>query len=171
MKELIIAAIIMLGIVLQGTVLPFLEIRGVRPDLLLTILVGMGLAGGNPVGLVVGLCAGLLVDVVYGQAVGLHALIYMLIGFGAGLFYKKQFMKHLMPLILTACACFAKNFVLFAYLFFRQVDFNGAAFWAQVVFPEMLYSLVFAYPVYFLMKWLFSKKMMERRIRGHWFDF
>ena len=40
-----------------------------------------------------------------------------------------------------------------------------------MVFPEMGYTLVLAYPVYFLMKWLFGKKVMDRRVRSNWFEF
>jgi rod shape-determining protein MreD len=172
MKELIIAAMIALGFFLQTGLLPFLEIRGIKPDLLLVMLVGMGYCGGNPLGLIAGLCAGVLIDVIYGQAFGLNALIYMLIGFGAGIFYNKNiFGKHFLPLILTAGACLMKNIILYIYLFFEQTEVNPGAFWGQIVFSEMLYSLLLAYPIYFLMNWLFKKKVMDRRIRGNWFEF
>jgi rod shape-determining protein MreD len=171
-KELILAAIVSLGLVLQSSLLPFLEVRGVKPDLLLVMLVSMGFCGGNPLGIAVGLITGLLVDVLYGQALGLHALQYMLIGFGAGLFYNKvTYAKLLYPMMLTVGACLIKNILLYLYLFFSQTDVGAGAFFGQVVFPEMGYSLVLAYPVYFLMKWLFGKKVMDRRVRGNWFDF
>ena len=172
MKELILAVIVSLGLVLQSSLLPFLEIRGVKPDLLLVMLIGMGFCGGNPLGITVGLITGLLVDVLYGQTLGLHALLYMLIGFGAGLFYNKvTYAKLLYPMMLTIGACLVKNFVLYIYLFFSQTDVNAGAFLTQMVFPEMGYTLVLAYPVYFLMKWLFGKKVMDRRFRSNLFDF
>jgi rod shape-determining protein MreD len=170
-KELILAAMISLGLVLQSCLLPFLEIKGAKPDLLLTMLVGMGFCGGNPVGILTGLATGLLVDILYGQALGLHGLIYMLIGFGAGLLYNQvTYAKLLYPALLTAGACLAKNFILYVYLFFAQTEMSSGAFFSQVVMPEMGYTLILAYPVYFLMKWLFSKKVMDRRFRQNWFD-
>lgn len=172
MKELIVAAIVSLGLVLQSSLLPFWEVKGVKPDLLLVMLVGMGFCGGNPLGISVGFIVGLLVDVLYGQALGLHALQYMLIGFGAGLFYNKiTYAKLLYPMMLTIGACLIKNILLYFYLFFTQTEVGAGAFLSQVVFPEMGYSLILAYPVYFLMKWLFGKKVMDRRVRGNWFDF
>lgn len=171
MKELILAVIVSLGLVLQSSLLPFLEVKGIKPDLLLVMLVGMGFTGGNPLGILVGLATGLLVDVLYGQTLGLHALQYMLIGFGAGLFYNKvTYAKLLYPMMLTIGACLIKNILLYFYLFFTQTDAGAGAFLSQVVFPEMGYSLVLAYPVYFLMKWLFGKKVMDRRIRENWFE-
>lgn len=172
MKELILAAIISLGLILQSSVLPFLEVKGVKPDLLLVMLIGMGFWGGNPLGISVGLATGLLVDVLYGQALGLHALQYMLIGFGAGLFYNKViYAKLLYPMMLTIGACLIKNILLFLYLFFSRTDVAVGAFMTRVMFPEMGYTLILAYPVYFLMKWLFGKKVMDRRVRESWFDF
>ena len=172
MKELIVAAIVSLGLVLQSSLLPFLEVRGIKPDLLMVMLIGMGFCGGNPLGIIVGLATGLLADVLYGQALGLHALQYMLIGFGAGLFYDRvTYAKLLYPMMLTVGACLLKNILLYFYLFFSQTDMNAGAFVSRVVFPEMGYTLVLAYPVYFLMKWLFGKKVMDRRVRSNWFEF
>jgi len=171
-KVLIVSAIVSLGLVLQSSLLPFLEVRGVKPDLLLVMLVGMGFWGGNPLGITVGLLTGLLMDVLYGQALGLHALQYMIIGFGAGLFYNRiTYARLLYPMMLTVGACLIKNILLYLYLFFSQTDAAAGAFISQVVFPEMGYSLILTYPVYFLMKWLFSKKVMERRVRSNLFDF
>jgi rod shape-determining protein MreD len=171
-KELILAVIISLGLVFQSSLLPFLEVRGVKPDLLLVMLVGMGFCGGNPLSIFTGLIMGLLADILYGQVLGLQALQYMLIGFGAGLFYNKiSYAKLLYPMMLTVGACLIKNILLYFYLFFSQTDVSAGAFIGQVVFPEMGYTLILAYPIYFLMKWLFGQKVMERRIRGEWFDF
>lgn len=70
--------------VLQMGVVTDFELFGVHPDLMLLVAICGGLAGGPSRGAVVGFCAGLLSDLLLSGALGVTALAFALVGFGAG---------------------------------------------------------------------------------------
>jgi rod shape-determining protein MreD len=85
LARLRLGALLLLGVLLQTTVVPDLRIRGVCPDLMLLIAVCVGLVGGAEQGAVVGFGAGLLADLfLQTTPFGLSALAYCLIGFAVG---------------------------------------------------------------------------------------
>jgi rod shape-determining protein MreD len=80
-----LAALIIVGIVLQTTIVPDMRVQGVCPDLMLLAAVCAGLTGGAEQGAVVGFSAGLLTDVFLPTTpLGLSALAYCVIGFAVG---------------------------------------------------------------------------------------
>ncbi len=78
---------------------------GIRPDCLLALLVSLGVLLGQSDGLILGLVAGLLSDVLFGRAVGLGAVAYMLAGVAGGLFYKKFYADNIVIPAATAAVC------------------------------------------------------------------
>jgi rod shape-determining protein MreD len=85
LARLRLGALLLLGVLLQTTVVPDLRIRGVSGDVLLLIAVCAGLVGGAEQGAVVGFGAGLLADLfLVTTPFGLSALAYCLIGFAVG---------------------------------------------------------------------------------------
>jgi rod shape-determining protein MreD len=79
------AALLLLAVLLQTTLVGDLRFRGVCPDLMLLIAVCAGLARGPEQGAIVGFTAGLLTDLfLQTTPLGLSALAYGVIGFGVG---------------------------------------------------------------------------------------
>jgi len=80
-----LAAVLVIGIVLQTTVVAGVAVLGVHPDLMLLAAVSAGLVGGGEQGAVVGFGAGLLADLFLPTTpLGLSALAYCVTGFAAG---------------------------------------------------------------------------------------
>lgn len=81
-----LAALVLLAVVLQVSVLSQLAVRGVVPDLALVLVVAVGLARGARSGAVVGFWAGLLLDVAppADHVAGAWALVLLLVGLLAG---------------------------------------------------------------------------------------
>ena len=89
-RKLILAVLILLAFVLQGTVFQTLSIASIVPNLLLILTVSFGFMRGKKEGLFVGFFAGLLLDIMFGTVIGFYALIYMYIGYLNG-FFKRIF--------------------------------------------------------------------------------
>ena len=87
-RKLILAVLILLAFVLQGTVFQTLSIASIVPNLLLILTVSFGFMRGKKEGMFVGFFCGLLIDIFYGSMIGFYALIYMYIGFCNGFLYK-----------------------------------------------------------------------------------
>jgi rod shape-determining protein MreD len=80
-----LTALLLIGILLQTTIVPDIRLRGVCGDLMLLIVICSGLTGGAEQGAVVGFAAGLLTDLFLPTTpFGLSALAYCLTGFAVG---------------------------------------------------------------------------------------
>ncbi|WP_441246119.1 rod shape-determining protein MreD [Kitasatospora sp. McL0602] len=86
-RILLSAVLVLLGLVIQVSVLGRLQLPGATPDLLMLIVVGLALVIGPSGGCAIGFSAGLLADLAppSDHAVGRYALVLCLLGYGAGL--------------------------------------------------------------------------------------
>jgi len=83
-RVLALGAVLVVAVVVQSTVLAGLRLAGVRPDLLVVAVVAVAMASDAPTGAVFGFAAGLVADLLFDLPVGVSALVYTLVGFGAG---------------------------------------------------------------------------------------
>ena len=117
-RKLILAVLILLAFVLQGTVFQTLSIASIVPNLLLILTVSFGFMRGKKEGLFVGFFCGLLIDIFYGNMIGFYALIYMYIGFGNGFLYKIFFDEDVkVPMVLVAVSDIAYGVIVYGLQF------------------------------------------------------
>jgi rod shape-determining protein MreD len=69
----------------QTTIGPLMGVLGVAPDLVLIVVVCWAVVMGSQEGMMVGALGGLLLDLMSGAPLGMHALVLALIGYLAGL--------------------------------------------------------------------------------------
>lgn len=80
-----VAAILVVALAIQSTVLTKVTLFGVIPQLVFVAVVSLAFLEGEKVGVVVGFAAGLLLDFQLPASIlGLTALVYTLVGFGVG---------------------------------------------------------------------------------------
>ena len=85
MARIRLAAVLVLALLLQTTVVPDLRVLGVCADLMMLCTVCAGLAGGPELGGVVGFGAGLMTDLFLTTTpLGLSALSFSVVGYGVG---------------------------------------------------------------------------------------
>ena len=84
MKILLKFLLIVLALLLQGAWVQKLAIYGVKPDVVLLVLVYIAISGGQIQGALFGFCSGLLLDVYDPPAMGVNALTNSVIGFAVG---------------------------------------------------------------------------------------
>ncbi|MEW6182407.1 MAG: rod shape-determining protein MreD [Bacillota bacterium] len=85
MRVILMLCLIAVAILLEQTVLNFLRVAGVKPDLLLLLVVFNGFLKGPREGAFWGFIAGILEDLAFGYYIGLHALSKLAAGYVAGL--------------------------------------------------------------------------------------
>jgi rod shape-determining protein MreD len=85
-----LAAIVLIAVLVQVSFLSYLSILGASPDVLPVVIAILGLLGGALTGAVVGFAAGLLVDSLLLQTLGVSSLILLSVGYLAGR-YREQF--------------------------------------------------------------------------------
>jgi rod shape-determining protein MreD len=79
-----IALILLVTVLLQTSFFSYLSFLGTTPNLLPVVIVALGLLGGAVVGAVCGFAAGLLLDSVLLQTLGVTSLVLLSIGYLAG---------------------------------------------------------------------------------------
>lgn len=87
------AAIVVLGVLLQLSFFSRVEVFHASPDVLPAIVIALGLLGGSMTGAVSGFAVGLLVDCLLGGALGASSLVLLGVGYLAGLF-RERFEIH-----------------------------------------------------------------------------
>jgi rod shape-determining protein MreD len=82
-----VAAVVVVALALQSTLLARLTLLGVIPQLVLVVVVSLAYTDGERVGVVVGFTAGLLQDLLLPpqSILGLTALVYTFVGYAAGI--------------------------------------------------------------------------------------
>ena len=76
--------IIFIGFILQTTALHAIKLADVVPNILLILTVCYSYMRGRTSGLLTGFLCGLLLDMQFGNVIGLYAFVFMTIGFLCG---------------------------------------------------------------------------------------
>ena len=96
-RLLALAAVLVVAVLIQSTVLARLRLAGVRPDLLVLAVVSVAVATDPTTGAVFGFVAGLVADLLFDLPVGVSALVYTAVGFGVGV--ARVYVTSQLPLV------------------------------------------------------------------------
>ncbi|GAB6158221.1 rod shape-determining protein MreD [Desulfotomaculum varum] len=145
MRNVVFLLLILIALLLQSTIFTFFQMAGIKPDLVLMLVVFNSFLRGSREGAFLGFVAGLAEDVFSGSYIGLNALTKMLAGYLVGLaearFYKESViivsLVTFMVAIINQLACYALLFYL---------DIAVAPFFAlaQVMLPAAVYTALLA---------------------------
>ena len=148
-RPLVLAAVLVVAVLLQSTVLAELRLAGVRPDLLVLAVVAVAMASDATTGAAFGFVTGLVADLLFDLPVGVSALVYTATGFAVGA-VRVYVTSHrpLVHLVLVGAASLASAWC--CGLLLRVFDLST---WAAVVRAGPLVALFnllltpFVYPV------------------------
>ncbi|MBO6133068.1 MAG: rod shape-determining protein MreD [Lachnospiraceae bacterium] len=150
--------------VFQCTVCKAIALGGVGPDLPLILTVSIGFMRGRKEGMLIGLLCGLFRDILYGNGLlGLYALIFVYIGYFAGIFNKLFFAKDLkFPVFLIGLSDLSYGFILYVLTFLlrRRLDFTY--YLLHIILPETVYTSILGIAVYGLLMKLEKKLENDR---------
>ncbi|MGI6064880.1 MAG: rod shape-determining protein MreD [Bacillota bacterium] len=163
MKIFMFSAFVLFNLIFQATILPEFTFRGVKPDLLLIIVIFAALLKGTVTGVKVGFFIGLAQDLLSGKFIGLFMLSKMFTGLCVGLVESKIFKEnYLVPIVVLFFGTILHEFL---FTFFGDLICR-VAYWGQgwnsVVLPLAVYHAcigpflyVPAYKIY--VKWWHNK--------------
>jgi rod shape-determining protein MreD len=147
-RLLVLAAVLVVAVLLQSTVLAGLRLAGVRPDLLVLAVVAVAMASDATTGAAFGFVTGLVADLLFDLPVGVSALVYTATGFAVGAVRVYVTSSPLVHLVLAGAASLASAWC--CGLLLRVFDLST---WAAVVRAGPLVALFnllltpFVYPV------------------------
>jgi rod shape-determining protein MreD len=153
------AAVVFVAAMLQVVVVSSLAIGAGAPDLLLVSVVALGLLRGSVPGAVFGFTAGLIVDTLTLETLGITSLVLTLAGFWAGRWAETTGRgRRLAPLIAVGViTVLAAAFALVLHYMLGD-DVVARVALVSVLVPTLIANLVLAYPVYLLVRALVHER-------------
>lgn len=123
MKKIYVIIIMVLLLILDTSLAPFISIRGILPSFLLTFAIAYSIINGSNEGIIVGIISGGLQDIFFQGAFGVNILVNMIIcyfagGIGEGIWRERR----VIPFIITLGASILKYVGLFIIMYFFGVE-------------------------------------------------
>jgi rod shape-determining protein MreD len=115
------------------------------PNLLLILVVSNAYMRGRMTGMLMGFFSGLLIDILFGNVIGLYAMIMMLIGYVVGFAHKIYSRDDFtFPLLFIAIANFVYQFLYYVFEFMLRGKLNFLYYFRRLILPEIVYTVVAA---------------------------
>lgn len=165
-RKVAIAILIIATFIVQTTVFQRLQVASVAPNLLLILTVSFGFMRGKKSGMWIGFFCGLFIDLLYGQTIGIHALIYMYLGYLNGFLYKVFYDDDIkVPVLLIGVSDFAYCLVTYIFQFLMRVRLDFTDYLHHIIIPEVVYTMIISIAFYrFLYK--LNQKFVENEMEG-----
>lgn len=143
MKRVIVYLIeIIILFVIQTSTFHYFGLADIMPNLLLILVVSTAYMRGRMSGLGIGFFSGLLVDIVYGEVMGLYAFIYMIIGYFMG-YTNKIYSNddYTLPILFVAISDFVFGFFYYIFGFLLRGRLNIIFYMRRIILPEIIYTV------------------------------
>ncbi|MEE9306633.1 MAG: rod shape-determining protein MreD [Spirochaetia bacterium] len=160
---LLSSGLIAVAVVLQSTLLHWVAVRGVIPDLGLIVLVFVAIRRGSMTAQLSGFASGVVEDVLSLSPLGFHAFIRTVVGFLYGLTEGSIFVDPiLMPVILIIIATLFKALISSLLVAFLSIPAAGFGVFAGPLWIELGYNAVLAPFLFGLLGLLKSLKPRDK---------
>jgi len=138
--------------------MPHLTILGVKPDLMLLVVVSWSLLRGAKEGVIWAFIGGIGLDLVSGAPFGTFTVILVALSLLAGLGELSVFRTHIaLPLIATSVATLAYDLFFLLLLQIKGCSIEWADSLTKVVLPSILLNVLLSPLVYKVLYWLHRK--------------
>ena len=146
---------IFISFLLQCTVMHVISIGSITPNLILILCVSMGLMRGRKSGMWTGFFCGLLEDIFFGRLLGMHALIYMYIGFLSGYAHRICYDDDLkVPVMLAGFGDLLYGLSVYALQFLLRGRLGLGTYLYRIILPEIFYTVILTLIVYRLFHYI-----------------
>ena len=141
--------LIFIAYILQSSVFNIIAYDGISVDLILLLVIFFSIIY-DKYAILYGFCAGLFQDLASGSFLGIHTLslviICILIHKISQLIYKENIF---LPIVASVFSTFLNYFIIALFIFLLGYSYN---IWLVInnMIIALIYNLVFAYPVYFI---------------------
>ncbi len=154
--------------VIQSTILQYVEILNVKPNLLIIFVVFFALLRGSVEGGIIGLCAGLLMDLLAAKVFGVHSLLGLYIGVVIGYFNQQIFKEsNIVAIFLVVICTFSYEVLYFFFSIFIWEESNLLFALINIIIPETIYNAFLAIPLYWFVvrinRWLEGTNKIHKR--------
>jgi rod shape-determining protein MreD len=156
--------LLLLAALVQVSIASTIGVADGHPDVVLVVLIGVALLRGPLFGAVAGFWAGLALDIVSLETLGLTSLLLTLVGYFAGRLGDVTTKSSAHP-SLVAVALGTTGFAFGSALvhFMLGSTLSAGHFFVGVLLPTLALNLLLAYPIYGACRRIFPAERPERR--------
>lgn len=141
MRTVVLLLLVIIALLLQSTIFTFLQVAGVKPDLVLMVVAFNGFLRGSREGAFLGFLAGLAQDIFTGSYIGLNAITKMAAGYLVGLAEARFFKESAILVSLVTMSVGVVNQVIFyLLLYYLHVEVPPYYALVQVIIPSAIYT-------------------------------
>ncbi len=142
-RKVCMAILILVCVILQSTVCPLIAVGQIKPNLLIILTVSFGLMRGKRDGMWVGFFCGLLTDLFFESTIGANALIYLLVGYFSGYFYRIFYDDDIKtPLLLISASDLVYGIIQYIFRFLLRGRIHFFYYLGRIILPEVVYTLI-----------------------------
>lgn len=155
---------ILAAFVIQSTVLPYIAIGEIKPNLMLIVTASYAFLLGDRPGILVGVLCGLLQDIFFGPVIGFSSMVYAVIGYLCGKFKNLLYVEDLsFPLVMIGVSDFAYGFLNYVFMFLVRNRLYLGFYTKTIILPEAIYTMVLGVVIYPLLSLLYRKLLRPKR--------
>jgi rod shape-determining protein MreD len=157
-----IAAIALLGVLLQLSFFSRVELFHVSPDVLPALVVCLGLLGGSMAGAVSGFAIGLFLDCLLVEALGISSLVLLGTGYLAGLFRERfEIPSSLVPALLCMGLTLLAELGYATIQLLLGVDAPVSVLVVRDMLLKSVYAFFLGWPMYLLVRRILRRALVE----------
>ncbi len=147
-------ALVLVAIVVQTSVAPYLTVLGAKPDVALITVVCLAILRGPLWGATVGFAAGLLIDIALFQTLGISSFLFTLAGYFSGRYAEGVDPSSWFPPVFTVFVCTAVVQVLHAVIMFLLgIESSVGFILLRIVLPTAVLNALLAAPIFVVSRW------------------
>lgn len=157
MKEIIGILISLIGLAMQSSFSDFFGFQGIKPDIVLMVVVFYAFFYGYKKSAFFGLILGLIEDLFIGEFIGMNLFIKMATGIIVGLFSRNIYRdSKLLPIIIVFVSTIIANYFKWAFMniFIENIEIN---YFIRVAFVQAMLN-IFAVPFFYIHMYFRRKK-------------
>ena len=159
MKNLIQLLWLLILLVVQHTLIPFISIKGISPDILLIFVLYWSGIRHRTYGVMMGFTAGLLQDLAGVGTTGVFALSKAVAAYAGYSFPMSRHEKNILPWSITL---FIGSVLHYSILIFIQTRTSSTGFFTMMLrygLPSILYTTVMGMVIYFFVEYVIKKSI------------
>ncbi len=157
--------LILVCFVLQTSVFTHIRLSNIMPNLLVILVSASGFMYGRKYGMFVGVICGGLIDLIYGEIIGVSIFIYVIIGYINGFANKLYYKDDLsIPLFAVAVSDLLYGMLYYICHFLLRSRFDILFYIIHIMIPEMIYTVAVGIVIYKILQWLEDRLYPQQEV-------
>ena len=148
-RKIAMAVLLVITVFAQCSLFQMFEIASIRPNLLLIVVASFGLMRGRTSGMLCGFFGGMCIDLFFPGQIGMHALIYMWIGYLSGFLYRIFYDDDIKtPVLMISVMNLVYGCYLYVFTFLLRGRIHFLFYFRRIIIPETLYTVIVTILIY-----------------------